>query len=273
MLVRQYQNAVFLPIMRVHQMHGVPRFPFLWGGSHHQRAFRRALDMRYAFLPHLYSLAHRLYTDAIPMARRASAHVGPFPRRCQRQQCQTMGTYLVGDSLLPADNDRIEGLSSNPNASTIAFPPGRWFPFNASSRLSAAVVGPQTKHFAPELDELVLYVQEGSILALNSERLQYTDEPHAGVLLVHVYGGANAVFELVEDDGASLGYQVGATKKTLFQWNDQRGELSWSVMGSTNLSSPLLFTHFKAVLFPEGSRTIPVRPLGQGGVATFGSGA
>ena len=32
-LLRQYQNAVFSPIMRVHQMHGTPRFPFLWGGA------------------------------------------------------------------------------------------------------------------------------------------------------------------------------------------------------------------------------------------------
>jgi len=28
-LVRHYWNGVFTPIMRVHQMHGVPRFPYL----------------------------------------------------------------------------------------------------------------------------------------------------------------------------------------------------------------------------------------------------
>lgn len=36
-------------------MHGVPRFPFLWGGEAHQAAFRKALDVRYAFLPFMYA--------------------------------------------------------------------------------------------------------------------------------------------------------------------------------------------------------------------------
>ena len=45
-LVRQYWNAVFMPIMRVHAMHGVPRFPYLWGGTEHQAAFRAALNTR-----------------------------------------------------------------------------------------------------------------------------------------------------------------------------------------------------------------------------------
>ena len=36
----------YRPIMRVHQMHGVPRFPWLWGGDEHQAAFRSALEAR-----------------------------------------------------------------------------------------------------------------------------------------------------------------------------------------------------------------------------------
>jgi alpha-glucosidase (family GH31 glycosyl hydrolase) len=95
--VRQYWNAVFLPIMRVHQMHGTPRFPYLWGGADAQvgastkrlvllspsltpqlfrpiaqAGFRAALNMRYAFLPHIYSLAHLTRDASIPMALPAS---------------------------------------------------------------------------------------------------------------------------------------------------------------------------------------------------------
>ena len=146
-LVRQYQNAVFLPLMRVHQMHGLPRFPFLWGDKAHQDAFRGALNTRYAFLPHLYSLGHRLYAQSVPIARRASDIDGTFPRDCGSvgaKTCQSIGTYMVGDSLLPGDSDLIERISNNdPNAYTIAFPPGNWFPFNTSG--SPAVIGPQTK--------------------------------------------------------------------------------------------------------------------------------
>ena len=50
----------------VHQMHGVPRFPYLWcngargghgaSGPEHCLAFRQALDLRYHFIP--YRLRH-----------------------------------------------------------------------------------------------------------------------------------------------------------------------------------------------------------------------
>ena len=33
-LVRQYQSAVFTPIMRVHMMQGTPRFPWFWPNDH-----------------------------------------------------------------------------------------------------------------------------------------------------------------------------------------------------------------------------------------------
>ena len=56
-LVRQYQSAVFTPIMRVHMMQGTPRFPWFWPEDtsapdydEHQVAFQAALQMRYRFL-------------------------------------------------------------------------------------------------------------------------------------------------------------------------------------------------------------------------------
>lgn len=57
-------------------MHGVPRFPFLWGGVEHQVAFREALNTRYHFLPYLYSLAHRAHRTNLPIIAPASYEYG-----------------------------------------------------------------------------------------------------------------------------------------------------------------------------------------------------
>jgi len=67
-VVRQYQNAIFSPLMRVHgwTRAGPPKFPFNYGGAAHRAAFRAALELRYHFLPHLYSLAHRAYREGVP---------------------------------------------------------------------------------------------------------------------------------------------------------------------------------------------------------------
>lgn len=104
--------------MRTHAMHGVPRFPFMWAPDSpaHQEAFRAALDTRYAFLPHLYSLAWASHVRLVPIVQPASyvfpGNVPGFP--------VAVGdvTYMVGEHLLPADvsTSRV----SDPNENTVS---------------------------------------------------------------------------------------------------------------------------------------------------------
>lgn len=55
------------------------------------------------------------------------------------------------------------------------------------------------------LDEVVVYVRAGAVLALQREVIQHTRTAQAGgVLQVQLYAGANgSTFDLVEDDGNS----------------------------------------------------------------------
>eukprot|EP01050_Picozoa_sp_SAG11_P013667 SAG11_NODE_1614_length_4579_cov_11.855357_1_plen_193_part_00 len=97
-VVRQYQNAVFLPMMRTHGWvaHDPPRFPLMWGGTEHADAMRDALDLRYRFLPHLLSLSRKAWSDGVHIVRPAYFE---FPE----EQSRLEWTYMVGDSLLPVD--------------------------------------------------------------------------------------------------------------------------------------------------------------------------
>lgn len=56
-----------------------------------------------------------------------------------------------------------------------------------------------------ELSEIVLYVRSGAILPLQSATAQHVGQI-GGELHVEVFGGQNGYFELVEDDGVSMGY-------------------------------------------------------------------
>ena len=121
--------------------------------------------------------------------------------------------------------------------------------------------------------------------------MQYSDEPHGGVLLVHVYGGGgkNSTFELVEDDGHSMDYAKGeGVRRTTFTWNDASGKLSWTVKGGDDAqleekdtahhaaehtrANSIFFSTFKAILFPAADKTIPITAIGKGGSTTFGGG-
>lgn len=263
-LVRQYQNAVFLPIMRVHAMHGTPRFPFLWGGAAHAAAFRAALNLRYAFVPFLYSLGHRLRATGTPIALPASY---VFPDAAPDAFPVALGdaTYMVGDVLLPAD---VSFDVATENSTTVNVPPGLWFAFNST----AALVGPLVALARDDvaLDELVLYVRAGAILPLARDVVQRTDDL-GGALTVHVYAGADGAFDLVEDDGHSLAYQAGAVRRTAFAWDNAARTLSWTVSGpfagdanSFDTAWPVLFV---------ANATAPVAhapvPLGSGGSVSF----
>ena len=110
-LVRQYAAATFMPTDRVHQMHGTPRFPFLWGGPEHQAGFRAALNLRYALIPLLYSLAHTARRTGALLAGPASyvlgVHDPAFPPAIGD------ATYMVGDTLLPAAVSSASGYDPN----------------------------------------------------------------------------------------------------------------------------------------------------------------
>jgi alpha-glucosidase (family GH31 glycosyl hydrolase) len=248
-LVRQYQNAVFLPIMRTHAMHGVPRFPYYWGGEEHQVAFRGALNMRYAFVPHIYSLAHLLRATGQPIALPASYI---FPNDATFPVSIGDSTYMVSDVLLPADVSTSNGNDPNENTTHVNIPPGTWYTFNSTQ----TIVGPQAglTYTNVALSELMLFVRSGAILCLNKAVVQYTDAL-GGDLVVQVYAGRDGSFTLVEDDGTSLEYQLddsAATRRTAFTWNNAARTLSWTV-SEGYITGPNLYNTVWPVLM-DGSQ-------------------
>lgn len=241
-LLRQYQNAVFLPIMRVHAMHGTPRFPFFWGAGY-EAGFRRALELRYHFLPHLYSLAHAARARLMPIGMPASY---VFPDTADFPASVGDGVYIVGDSLLPAVVSTANRPDPAENTTTSTLPPGVWYAFNTT----AALIGPQVVTYVDvPLTTNVVFVRAGAILALQRDIVQFSSAI-GGVLELHVYAGRDGAFDLVEDDGETTAYASApatATRVTSFAWADAARTLSWTVAGT--YSGPQTYTMAAPVLF------------------------
>ncbi len=51
-------------------------------------------------------------------------------------------------------------------------------------------------------------------------------------------------FTLVEDDGTTLDYLDGITRRVTFRWDDHRGVLSWTISGTYD--GPSVFRRFRA---------------------------
>eukprot|EP00035_Acanthoeca_spectabilis_P009871 m.173747 g.173747 ORF g.173747 m.173747 type:complete len:864 (+) comp14861_c0_seq3:88-2679(+) len=259
-LVRQYQNAVFLPIMRVHQMHGTPRFPFLWGGAAHQQAFREALNTRYHFLPYLYSLAHRAHRTNRPIIAPASYE---YEMGLAGAGSPLDNQIMVGGDLIPADVSTGK-TPDNENASTVVLPPGDWYTLNKSG----TTPGSQTINATLALNEFPVYVRPGAILPLQQSVIQKSDDV-GGQLLVQVYAGRSNSFVMVEDDGSTLSYTTdyaGATKSTVWQWDDAGKTLSWASTGGF-AGNANTFSTVQAQLFTASAATMakamPLTPTGK----------
>jgi alpha-glucosidase (family GH31 glycosyl hydrolase) len=216
--------------MRVHAMHGTPRFPYLWGGEAQQAAFRAALNTRYHFIPYIYSLFHRLRLSYRPIVQPASwlfpDNAPSFPLAAAD------ATYMMGDSLLPADVSTSNGPDPNENVTHVNIPPGVWYRYNDTYAITGPVLDLTYDNVA--LDELVLFVAAGSVLTLNRDVVQHTGQL-GGALEVHVYAGADGSFTLFEDDGATEAYidsPATAVRSTVFTWDDAGKTLSWSSTGS-----------------------------------------
>jgi alpha-glucosidase len=253
-LVRQYQDNAFSSIMRVHAMHGTPRFPYLWGGEAQQEAFRAALNTRYHFIPHIYSLAHRLRATFHPIIQPASwlfsSNAASFPLAVAD------ATYMMGDTILPADVSTSNSPDPNENVTHVNIPPGLWYAFNDTLALEGPILD-LTYEDVP-LDKIVVFIAAGAILTLNRDVVQHTGEL-GGALEVHVYAGADGAFTLVEDDGATTQYidsPATATRSTAFAWDDAAKTLSWTVSGT--FSGPNSYVTLDPVLLFVANATAPV---------------
>jgi alpha-glucosidase len=260
LLARWMEAGVFFPVYRSHSERSQkPRFPWLYDepavsetqagqpaadagtggpGGQTENAIRQALDLRYRLVPYYYSLAFQNNREAAPLMRPL---VMEFP-----QDAKVAGLtdeWLMGRGLLAAP------LLTPGGTRSVYLPQDNWFTFGTNQ----VTTGPQTISVTAKLEDIPVYVRAGTILPLGPV-LQYTGQPTTEPLELQVYPGHDATFDLVQDDGATLAYQKGLVRHTLFTWNDQTRTLSWKVSGP--YSGDNLFHAVKFVLFaPQGVLT------------------
>jgi alpha-glucosidase (family GH31 glycosyl hydrolase) len=86
------------------------------------------------------------------------------------------------------------------------------------------VHGGQTVTVDAPIDKLPLFVRAGSILPLGGA-VNSTEDKQA-IEKVQIWPGANADFELYQDDGRTYAYEKGDFQLTHLHWDDAAGKLS-----------------------------------------------
>lgn len=207
LLTRWTQFGAFVPLFRSHGQFPVREIFNLAPDEHPAyKSFLYYDKLRYRLLPYIYSLAGASYHQngsimrALPM---------DFPE--DKNVLNISDQYMFGSSLLINPvleyKSRVRELYLPKAAGWFDLYTGKWFSGNQTIIVDAPY------------DRMPVYVKAGSIIPFGPE-LQYSTEKRADTITLNIYGGANALFTLYEDDGISYQYEKGAFTATTFKYDD-----------------------------------------------------
>ena len=209
--IRWLAMGVFHPLCRTHSSgdHG-DQEPWSFGKETTDLA-RKFIELRYRFLPYLYTTFWQHFTDGSPFLR-PLAFLAPD----EDGALDSTEAFGVGDHLVvcPVSQAGKDGRS-------FYLPRGTWYDFwNDNPEYG----GEEIWATAP-LDRIPLFVRAGSVLPLDRPR-QSTSEPLADTRELHVYHGeGERVSVLYEDRGEGHDYRQGESLVRRFRVSADTGLL------------------------------------------------
>ena len=212
-ITRWYQFGAFVPLFRAHG-----QFPYreiFHIAPENHPAYQSILyynQLRYRLLPYVYSLAGNAYHNDGTIMR---GLVMDFPR--DSIACNINDEYLFGPSLLINPvceyKQRTREVYLPKGAGWYDLYKGQYFDGGQKIKTDASY------------ERMPVFVKAGSIIAFGPD-LQYTSEKPADVITLYVYTGADAFFNLYEDEGTNYNYEKGAFLDIPIKYNESTKTLT-----------------------------------------------
>lgn len=152
---------------------------------------RHLINLRMQLIPYLYTAFFSYYKEGIPPFRPLLMDY-PEDERLRTVSDQ----YLIGSGLMAAP------LYENKKSRKVYFPEGVWYNFNTNEKYE----GKREYEITTELDQLPLYVRQGTLLPLSAP-VPYVDMQTVFDLHCKVYGTSAVICQLFEDDGESYDFK------------------------------------------------------------------
>jgi alpha-D-xyloside xylohydrolase len=230
--VRWLEFGAFTPMMRSHGT-DAPREIYQFGakGNKYYDAIEKYINLRYRFLPYIYSTSWDVTSNQSSLMR---ALVMDFAN--DKNALNLNDEYMFGKSILVSpvtnamyvkpslsgrDTIQIEDFSAPKSKETYLPASTDWFDFWTGEKLSG---GNKVTKQVP-LDIIPLYVKAGAIIPLGPN-VQYADEKKWDNLEVRIYPGADGKFLLYEDENDNYNYEKGIYSTISFNWNDKKKTLT-----------------------------------------------
>ncbi|WP_197092673.1 TIM-barrel domain-containing protein [Labilibaculum euxinus] len=208
---RWYQFGSFVPLFRAHGQYPYREIYNIAPKSH--KAYQSILyynKLRYRLMPYIYSLAGHVYFDDYTIMR---ALVMDFTKDTKVNDIDDQ--YMFGPSIMVCPVSKFKARERQ-----VYLPEGSdWYDAYNGSLLK----GGQTINADAPYEKMPLFVKAGSILPVGPE-IEYTSQKLNAPIKLVIYTGADAQFELYEDEGLNFNYEKGKYSTISIKWseNDQK---------------------------------------------------
>jgi alpha-D-xyloside xylohydrolase len=157
-------------------------------------------------MPYIYSLAWRVTDQDYTIQRPLVMDWRTDPK-----------TWNIGDQFMFGPSVLVNPvLKQDTTHRTVYLPDSPlWYDFWSG----ASVMGAQEVDAEAPLDRIPLFVRAGSIIPLGPE-IEYADQKPAGSIELRIFRGADAKFDLYEDEGDTYNYEKGAHALIPLRWSE-----------------------------------------------------
>lgn len=208
LMTRWSQFGAFAPLFRSHG-----QFPYreVFNTAPEDHAAYKSFlyynKLRYRLLPYIYSLAGAAYHNNYTIMRGLAMDFAS-----DTSVLNIADQYMFGSSLL------INPVAAYKQTKRSVYLPrnnGGWYDLYTGKWYSGA------KHIMADApyERMPVFVKAGSIIPFGPE-LQYTSEKQADTIMLNVYAGADASFNLYEDEGTNYNYEKGSFATIAFHYNE-----------------------------------------------------
>ena len=254
--VRWMQFGAFMPMMRSHGT-DVYRELYYYGkkGEPVYDALVDAVNLRYRFLPYIYSTAWQVskYDDSFMRALFMDFKDDKTTWDNNREYmfgrnvlvCPVLDPLYTKEKIVRTDEmsgwnktenngaaeDDAEANWKQPKTYSVYLPAGTdWYDYWSANKVS----GGQTIQANAPLSRSPLYIKAGSIMPLGPE-VQYANENKYDHIDIVVYPGKDAQFTFYEDEGDNYNYEKGQYSTIQLTWKEKTRTLT---IGQRNGSFP-----------------------------------
>lgn len=219
LFIRWMEMGPFIPIFRNHSnMYTRRQEPWAFG-PRAEKIAKKSIELRYELLPYIYDLYYISHKEGLPIFR-------PMIMEYEKDMnlLNIREQFMLGENMLVAPV-----LYEGERSKAVYLPKGSWFNYFTMEKLQ----GGKWYKLPCELDEILVFVKEGSIISTYNKKFRNVKERPNNILL-KVFG-ENAKGFHYNDDGHTMEYLEGkytymdiefVDGKEEFKYihNDYRGE-------------------------------------------------